>query len=268
MIYLFFDYPKYIIFLLKNEYQLYIKQMIDIFNIKEDIINKYKYININNFDITKLKIKRDKENGILCDTYSISYDGYDFYIIPSGNFNTYGIQYGNKEIQDDKSFVSDYTDIFYDNKFKKISIIFDDNNNNHLVYKNVIKNIYKKLSDNLKNVKIYNPINNYNAMNIEINDRSVLYELNINSKKLDKIVISDLIKYRYHPFKISPIIYFKKFNKKNDILYFNLCIKYAVIKYDNITSYNTAYNLFNNSEYITNLEETEDINNDIDEINF
>jgi len=61
--------------------------MIDIFNITEDIINKYKYININNFDITKLKIKRDKENGISNDTYSISYDGYDFYIIPSGNFN-------------------------------------------------------------------------------------------------------------------------------------------------------------------------------------
>ena len=106
-------------------------------------------------------------------------------------------------------------------------------------------------------------------MNIEINDRSILYELNINGRKIDKIVISDLIKYRYYPFKISPIIYFKKFNKKNDILYFNLCIKYAIIKYNNITSYNTACNLFDNPEYITNLEDTEeDINNDIDEIKF
>ena len=56
-------------------------------------------------------------------------------------------------------------------------------------------------------------------MNIEINDRSILYELNINGRKIDKIVISDLIKYRYYPFKISPIIYFKKFNTKEIILY-------------------------------------------------
>lgn len=235
------------------------------------------YININNFDITKLKIKRDKKiDGTPLDTYSITYEDKIFYITPNKSFDTYGIQLGNKDIAlSSISSESDFTDISVDNKrynFKKISIIFDDNNRYHLVYKNVINNIYKRLCDSFRDIKIHNPINNYNAMNIEINDKTFMYEYNKFHQKLDKLVINDVIKYRNFPFKIAPTIFFKKFNKKNNILYFNLCIKYAIIEYKEIVDFDTASLLFDdiNSDIqnVPNLDINNNIYDDVDEINF
>lgn len=239
--------------------------------------NNSKYININidNLDITKLKITRDRDNnGISLNTYSITYEGNEFYIFPNKSFDTYGIKFDNKDNLNGSSIDSnsDYTDIESNNNFKKISIIFDDNNRYHVIYKKVIIDIYKQLSNNLKNVKIHNPINNYNAMNLEINDKTLIYEYNRLDQKIDKLVIQDVIKYRNFPCKIAPIIYFKKFNRKNDILYFNLCIKSVIIEYIRFPmDFDQIVTMFDYTDIKRDnniIEQSDNNDDDSDEINF
>lgn len=216
-----------------------------------------KYINLNykNFDINKFNMKRDKKDGKWLDTFSCEYNNCNFYIFPTKAFNSYGIQDMNKNR-------SNYN-------ISKISLIFNDNYKYHVLYKVLITDIYKYIQNYIKNTKltVYNPINKYNTLNCEVNNRTLIYEYKPKNQSIDILPYEDLLKRKYYPFTITPIIYFKKFYVKNNILYFNTCIKSCTIQFmdfpmdfEQITF---AHDLTNNDEdSIDNIENNNDIMED------
>jgi hypothetical protein len=226
--------------------------------------NNKKYVNIDitDFDIKNLKIDKDKHNRYIT-TYSANYSGCNFDIIPNTCFNSYGIQINNENnsiySNDNISESSEFTDNNKFNNLKKVSIIFNDNDVDHIKYKVVIIDIYSKLKEFFKNSKIVdtvrNPINDYNAMNIEITDKTLLYKYTDNNKKVKMLSFKKFIEYRNFSFKISPVIYFKKFNIKNGIMYFNFGIKSAIIEYTDFIPMNIdkIINIFNKNSIKTNI---------------
>jgi hypothetical protein len=172
-----------------------------------DSENDKKYINIdiNDFDIKKLKIDKDKSNNRYINTYSSTYSGNNFYIIPNACFNSYGLKDRNNNENNtinSNGSISEFDDL------KKVSIIFDDNDADHVKYKIVIIDIYSKLKEFFKNSRVvntvYNPINNYNAMNLEITEKTLLYKYVDNNKNIKMLSFNKFIEYRNFPFKISP----------------------------------------------------------------
>lgn len=195
-----------------------------------DVNNKsYIYVNIEEFDLKNIKIEKEKNK----DTYTITYNDNYFYLISDSYFNSYGISIDKNQ-----------------NELKRISIILDDDNKNKSNLKLIIKEIYNKLKSKL-NIDVYNPINTkYNTIYTEINNKSTFYEYIDNITEPKKISYNKLLEYNNFTFKITPIIFFKKLTIKNNILYFNFCLKSAVIKYDNcpfdLKRLNKIYNDNNN----------------------
>ncbi len=195
-----------------------------------DVNNKsYIYVNIEEFDLKNIKIEKEENK----DTYTITYNDNYFYLISDCYFNSYGISIDKNQ-----------------NELKRISIILDDDNKNKSNLKLIIKEIYNKLKNKL-NIDVYNPINTkYNTIYTEINNKSTFYEYIDNITEPKKISYNKLLEYNNFTFKITPIIFFKKLTIKNNILYFNFCLKSAVIKYDNcpfdLKRLNKIYNDNNN----------------------
>jgi hypothetical protein len=195
-----------------------------------DVNNKsYIYVNIEEFDLKNIKIEKEENK----DTYTITYNDNYFYLISDCYFNSYGISIDKNQ-----------------NELKRISIILDDDNKNKSNLKLIIKEIYNKLKYKL-NIDVYNPINTkYNTIYTEINNKSTFYEYIDNITEPKKISYNKLLEYNNFTFKITPIIFFKKLTIKNNILYFNFCLKSAVIKYDNcpfdLKRLNKIYNDNNN----------------------
>lgn len=223
--------------------------------------NNKKYINLNynTFDINKFSIKRDKKEGKWLNTFSCEYNNCNFYIFPIKAFNSYGIQHKNN---------NDMNEVEYSYSISKVSLIFNDNYKYHVFYKVLITDIYKYIQNYVKNtkLKVYNPINGHNTMNCEINDRTLIYEYKPKTQSIDILPYEDLLKRKYYPFIITPVIYFKKFNVKDNILYFNTCIKTCTIQFiefpmdfDQIVF---AHNLTNDEEDSINNINTENDNNE------
>jgi len=195
-----------------------------------DVNNKsYIYVNIEEFDLKNIKIEKEENK----DTYTITYNDNYFYLISDCYFNSYGISIDKNQ-----------------NELKRISIILDDDNKNKSNLKLIIKEIYNKLKYKL-NIDVYNPINTkYNTIYTEINNKSTFYEYIDNITEPKKISYNKLLEYNNFTFKITPMIFFKKLTIKNNILYFNFCLKSAVIKYDNcpfdLKRLNKIYNDNNN----------------------
>lgn len=214
-----------------------------------------KYINLNykTFDINKFSMKRDKKDGKWIDTFSCEYSNCNFYIFPIKAFNSYGIKSNENE---------------YNNS--RISLIFNDNYKYHVLYKVLITDIYKYIQNYIKNTKltVYNPINKHNTLNCEVNNRTLIYEYKPNSQRIDILPYKDLLKRKYYPFIITPVIYFKKFYVKNNVLYFNTCIKTCTIQFldfpMDLDQVAFAHDLTNNDEESNNNIET-DNNEKVDE---
>lgn len=206
-----------------------------------DVNNKTKYIDIENFDIKNITINEDEEN---INTYTIYYDNNFFYLTTDGTFNSHGLSI-DKRNED----------------LNKLSIIFDDKNKYNINLKLIIVDIYVKLKKNLK-CKIYHPINEkYNSIYVETNNKSLFYKY-INDTT-DPVMLSyyDFIKYINFPFTIIPIIYFKKFNIKNNVLYFNFGLKSAVIIYEECPiNLNKINKILNNNYENNNKKDKQKIN--------
>lgn len=115
----------------------------------------------------------------------------------------------NKKLENEYDYETNY-----ENTPKKVSII-NDNNSYHKKYKEIINLIYNKVDNYCKNnnLKLYNPISvNYNAINLEINNKSILYLYN--KQNIELTTLKNIIKFNHVPFKIAPTIYFKPFIKK------------------------------------------------------
>lgn len=215
--------------------------------IKMDFNNKsYIYINIEDFDLKNIKIEKESNK----DTYIITYNDNYFYLISDCYFNSYGIS-------TDKN----------DSELKRISIIFDDDNKNKSNLKLIIQEIYNRLKNKL-NVNIYNPINiKYNTIYAEINNKSTFYEYIDNVTKPIRLSYNKVWEHNNFTFKITPIIYFKKLTIKNNVLYFNFCLKSAVIKYDdcpfNLNKLNKIYNNNENKDKNNMNKQSSSNNNDI-----
>lgn len=210
--------------------------------------NSYVNINVNDFDINKLNLY--KENLKIKDEvqYYLKYNDKYFYMETNKAFNSYGIKSKfNKKIENEYDYETNYEDTP-----KKVSIIINDNNSYHKKYKEIINLIYNKVDNYCKNnnLKLYNPISvNYNAINLEINNKSILYLYN--KQSIELTILKNIIKFNHVPFKIAPTIYFKPFIKKDNILYFNICIRTAIIQFEvfhpnldkvsNLFSYNMEY---------------------------
>lgn len=206
-----------------------------------DANNKTKYIDIENFDIKNITINEDEEN---INTYTIYYDNNFFYLTTNGTFNSNGLNI-DKRNED----------------LNKLSIIFDDKNKYNINLKLIIVDIYVKLKKNLK-CKVYHPINEkYNSIYVETNNKSLFYKY-VN-EKTDPVMLSynDFIKYINFPFTIIPIIYFKKFNIKNNVLYFNFGLKSAIIIYEECPiRLNKINEILNNNYENNNKKDKQKIN--------
>jgi hypothetical protein len=102
-----------------------------------DVNSKYKYINIEDFDIKNITINEDEN----LNTYTIYYNDNFFYLTSNGTFRSYGLNINKRS-----------------EELNKLSIIFDDENKNNINLKLIIVDIYVKLKNNLK-CKVYHPIN-------------------------------------------------------------------------------------------------------------
>ena len=209
----------------------------------EDNNKDYIYVNIEEFDFKNIKIEKEKNK----DTYIITYNDNYFYLISDCYFNSYGIS-------TDKS----------NNEVKRISIIFDNNIKNNSDLKLIIQEIYNKIKSKL-NVNIYNPISiKYNTIHIEINSKSTFYEYVNNTTEPKKLSYNKFLEYINFPFKITPIIYFKKLIIKNNVLYFNFCLKSAAIKYDDCPfTLNKLNKIYVNSNDKRKINEKSSVNDNI-----
>lgn len=196
-----------------------------------DANNKYKYINIEDFDIKNITINEDEN----LNTYTIYYNDNFFYLTSNGTFKSYGLNINKRN-----------------DELNKLSIIFDDRNKNNINLKLIIVDIYVKLKKNLK-CKIYNPINEkYNTIYVETNNNSLFYRYVNDTTNPVMLSYNEFVEYINFPFTIIPIIYFKKFSIKNNVLYFNFGLKSAVIIYEECPIKLNKINEILNDKYYEN----------------
>lgn len=196
-----------------------------------DVNSKYKYINIEDFDIKNITINEDEN----LNTYTIYYNDNFFYLTSNGTFKSYGLNINKRN-----------------DELNKLSIIFDDRNKNNINLKLIIVDIYVKLKKNLK-CKIYNPINEkYNTIYVETNNNSLFYRYVNDTTSPVMLSYNEFVKYINFPFTIIPIIYFKKFSIKNNVLYFNFGLKSAVIIYEECPIKLNKINEILNDKYYEN----------------
>jgi hypothetical protein len=196
-----------------------------------DANSKYKYINIEDFDIKNITINEDEN----LNTYTIYYNDNFFYLTANGTFKSYGLNINKRN-----------------DELNKLSIIFDDRNKNNINLKLIIVDIYVKLKKNLK-CKIYNPINEkYNTIYVETNNNSLFYRYVNDTTNPVMLSYNEFVEYINFPFTIIPIIYFKKFSIKNNVLYFNFGLKSAVIIYEECPIKLNKINEILNDKYYEN----------------
>lgn len=196
-----------------------------------DANSKYKYINIEDFDIKNITINEDEN----LNTYTIYYNDNFFYLTSNGTFKSYGLNINKRN-----------------DELNKLSIIFDDRNKNNINLKLIIVDIYVKLKKNLK-CKIYNPINEkYNTIYVETNNNSLFYRYVNDTTNPVMLSYNEFLEYINFPFTIIPIIYFKKFSIKNNVLYFNFGLKSAVIIYEECPIKLNKINEILNDKYYEN----------------
>lgn len=196
-----------------------------------DANSKYKYINIEDFDIKNITINEDEN----LNTYTIYYNDNFFYLTANGTFKSYGLNINKRN-----------------DEINKLSIIFDDRNKNNINLKLIIVDIYVKLKKNLK-CKIYNPINEkYNTIYVETNNNSLFYRYVNDTTNPVMLSYNEFVEYINFPFTIIPIIYFKKFSIKNNVLYFNFGLKSAVIIYEECPIKLNKINEILNDKYYEN----------------
>lgn len=190
--------------------------------------DKIKYINLNNnyFDINKLKCIPDENNYKL---YKIRYndDNTNFYIIPDKSFKSYGLR--NK--YDYKKNIKHNND----NEEIQLSIILDNKNKYHNIFKDIINKIYNKLDTNFKNhgIKVYNPISStYNTMNIDINEDTILYKFE--NQQISLMKLQDFIQFNHIPCKIQPYIYIKNIKESNKTIYITFVAKVVIIEFTHL----------------------------------
>lgn len=185
---------------------------------------------IDNFNINNLDIKKDRDSdGKFNNKVIMQYNKNGFYIIPIKCFKSYGI----KKVE------------LFGDELSKISIIFEDNNKYHDVYKNVLNQIYNRVNLALKslNTEVVHPIGKYNTIDLQVEKFTKFYEYNdIEVKPIALNFLHDLSNIT---FKISPIIYLKKLIIKNNKTFFNFVIKEAYIQFDKpMISFDTLQNMF------------------------
>lgn len=196
-----------------------------------DANSKYKYINIEDFDIKNITINEDEN----LNTYTIYYNDNFFYLTANGTFKSYGLNINKRN-----------------DELNKLSIIFDDRNKNNINLKLIIVDIYVKLKKNLK-CKIYNPINEkYNTIYVETNNNSLFYRYVNDTTNPVMLSYNEFVEYINFPFTIIPIIYFKKFSIKNNVLYFNFGLKSAIIIYEECPIKLNKINEILNDKYYEN----------------
>lgn len=196
-----------------------------------DVNSKYKYINIEDFDIKNITINEDEN----LNTYTIYYNDNFFYLTSNGTFRSYGLNINKRS-----------------EELNKLSIIFDDENKNNINLKLIIVDIYVKLKKNLK-CKVYHPINEkYNTIYVETNNNSLFYKYVNDTTNPVMLSYNEFVKYINFPFTIIPIIYFKKFSIKNNVLYFNFGLKSAVIIYEECPIKLNKINKILNDKYYEN----------------
>ena len=196
-----------------------------------EVNNKTKYIDIENFDIKNITINEDEN----LNTYTIYYNDNFFYLTANGTFRSYGLNINKRN-----------------DELNKISIIFDDRNKNNINLKLIIVDIYVKLKKNLK-CKIYNPINEkYNTIYVETNNNSLFYRYVNDTTNPVMLSYNEFVEYINFPFTIIPIIYFKKFSIKNNVLYFNFGLKSAIIIYEECPIKLNKINEILNDKYYEN----------------
>lgn len=189
--------------------------------------DKIKYINLNNdsFDIQKVKCIPDEKN---YNVYKIRYndENTNFYIIPDKSFRSYGL----KNKYDHKKKIR-YNNYDSDDEIQ-LSIILDNQNKYHNIFKDIINKIYNKLDINFKksNIKVYNPISDtHNTMNFDINEDIILYKFE--NQQFSLMKLRDLIYFNYIPYKIQPYIYIKNLKENNKTLYMNFVAKVVIIEF-------------------------------------
>lgn len=166
-----------------------------------DANSKYKYINIEDFDIKNITINEDEN----LNTYTIYYNDNFFYLTSNGTFKSYGLNINKRN-----------------DELNKLSIIFDDRNKNNINLKLIIVDIYVKLKKNLK-CKIYNPINEkYNTIYVETNNNSLFYRYVNDTINPVMLSYNEFVEYINFPFTIIPIIYFN-FGLKSAVIIYEEC---------------------------------------------
>jgi hypothetical protein len=188
---------------------------------------KYKYIMINNntFDIQKVKCIPDEKYDYI---YNIRYNDEftKFYIIPDKSFDSYGIK--NKYSPKQKILYNDDEN----NNELQFSIIFDNKNKYHNIFKDIINKIYNKLDINFKNhnIKVYNPIStNHNTMNIDINENTIIYKFE--NQQLSLMKLNELIYHNHIRFKIQPYLFINSLKENNKTLYINIVAKTVIVEF-------------------------------------
>lgn len=202
----------------------------NIYNESKENSKKNSIIFIDNFNINNLDIKKDRDSdGKFNNKVIIQYNKNGFYIISIKCFKSYGI----KKVE-----------LFRD-ELSKISIIFEDNNKYHDVYKNVLNQIYNRVGLALKslNTEVVHPIGKYNTIDLQVEKFTKFYEYN--DIEVKPIALNYLHELSNITFKISPIIYLKKLTIKDNKTYFNFMIKEAYIKFEKpIVPFDTLQNMF------------------------
>lgn len=199
---------------------------------KDKLFKPYEYIYINNFNVNNIAIKKDKnEDGSFNNTIVIQYNKNGFYLVPVKCFKSYGI----------KTFES------YGEELNKVSIIFEDDNKHHNIYKNILEKLYKKVDTSLKkiNVSINPPFSEkkYNTIDLNITKFTKFYVYK--DIEVNPIALNNICSLSNIPFKISPIIYLKKLTIKDNKTYFNFMIKEAYIQFEKpIVPFDTLQNMF------------------------
>ena len=211
-------------------------------NNKNKIYRQHEYIYINNFNVNNIDIKKGKNiNGQFNNTIIIQNNKNGFYLIPIKCFKSYGVK--NVEVLGEE--------------VTKISIIFEDDNKNHNLYKDILEKIYEKVDVALKkiNVEVIHPFGEKrrNTIDLQVTKFTKLYEYtDIETKP---IALNTLCELSNISFKISPIIYLKNLIIKDNKTYFNFGIKEAYIQFDKpIVPFDSLQNMFqiDSSDYEDN----------------
>lgn len=201
------------------------------------------YIFIYKFNINNVDIKKDRDSeGKFNNKVIIQYNKNGFYIVPIKCFKSYGI----KKVE------------LFGDELSKISIIFEDDNKYHNIYRNVLDQIYNRVNLALKslNAEAIHPMGEkkYNTIDIQIEKFTKFYEYN--NVEAKPITLNFLHNLSNVTFKISPIIYLKKLTIKNNKTYFNFVIKEAYIQFDKpIIPFDILQNMFQSTSIDYDIDE-------------